>query len=201
VDADLRKPTQHRIFSLNGYHRGLTDVLAGPTTLEEAIRTTKVTGLDVLAGGQGVQNPSELLNSQAFTNTLEQIKKKYDRILVDSSPVGEVTDAQILAAYCNLTLLVLRAEVSTRMAAQRARDALATVGARLAGVVVNDVSRRNARYSHYSLYSFSYSDYGSGGGSPARRELPGDVGPRSDKGDRGAEETSLAETIDKLISD
>ena len=199
LDADLRKPMQHRVFSINGDSQGFADVLAGTATLEQTIRLTEVSGLKVLPAGRSVRNPSELLNSQAFAGTLEQLKKTYDRILVDSSPVGEVTDAQILAAYCDLTLLVLRAEKSTRIPAQRARDALLTVGARLAGVVVNDVSKRNARYSHYSLYSLSYGDYGSGGGKPTGRELPGDIGPRPGKGDQTSEETSLAKTIDKLI--
>ena len=178
LDADLRKPMQHRVFALNGHDRGLTDVLGGTATLEETIRATEVPGLDVLAGGQTVPNPSELLNSRMFARTLDQLKGKYDRILVDSSPVGEVTDAQILASYCGLTLLVLRAERSTRLLTQRARDALLTVGARLIGVVVNDVSKRDKRYSHSSLYGYSYGDYGSNGGKPAARELPAVANPR-----------------------
>jgi succinoglycan biosynthesis transport protein ExoP len=172
LDADLRKPMQHRIFALNGHKRGLTDVLTGAAPLEETIRRTEVPGLDVLTGGQHVANPSELLNSPAFARTFEHLKVAYDRILVDSSPVGEVTDAQILASYCGLTLLVLRAERSTRLVTQQARDALLTVGARLIGVVVNDVARRDKKYSHSSLYAYPYGEYGIHEGRPAVRELP-----------------------------
>jgi len=178
LDADLRKPMQHRVFSLNGHDRGLTDVLSGTATLEEAIRATEIPGLDVLAGGQTVSNPSELLNSRMLAQTLDQLKGKYDRILVDSSPIGEVTDAQILAAYCGLTLLVLRAERSTRLLTERARDALLTVGARLVGVVVNDVPKRDKRYSHSSLYGYSYGDYGSHSGKLAARKLSTVANPR-----------------------
>jgi capsular exopolysaccharide synthesis family protein len=176
LDADLRKPMQHRVFSMNGHGRGLTDVLTGTAALDEAIRTTEVRGLDVLAGGPSVPNPSELLSCRTFARVLEQLKQKYDRILVDSPPVGLLTDAQILATLCGLTLLVLRAEKSTRIFAQRARDALLTVGARLVGVVVNDVPRRDARYSHYTLYGYHCNDHGSNGDRSTTRELPADVG-------------------------
>ncbi len=178
LDADLRKPMQHRIFSLNGHNRGLTDVLHGTATLDEAIRVTEIPGLDVLAGGASVLDPSELLNSPLLARTLEELRGKYDRILVDSSPVGEVTDAQILASCCDLTLLVLRAERSTRLLTERARDALLTVGARVLGVVVNDVSKRDKRYSHSSLYGYAYGDYGPNGGKSAAREAPAVISPR-----------------------
>ena len=176
VDADLRKPMQHRIFSIEDHEQGLAGVLSGTATLEEAIRHTEVQGLDVLTGGQSAPNPSELLNSRAFVNMLEQLKGKYARILVDSPPVGAVTDAQILAARCGLTLLVLRAEKSTRAPTQRARDALLTVGARLAGVIVNDVPKRNSRYSQssYGFYGYHYGDHGSDGGKVAGKEPPQD---------------------------
>jgi len=180
MDADLRKPTQHRVFAMNKHGLGLSDVLAGTASLEEAIQPTQVQGLDVLPGGRKAANPAELLNSQAFARILEQLKGKYDRIFVDSPPVGVVTDAQILAAICGPTVLVLRAKRSSRMPTQRARDALMTVGARLMGVVVNDVSRKDGRYSHYSLYTYHY---GSNGDRHRGKELAQNLGPqRQDTG-------------------
>ncbi len=65
-----------------------------------------------------------------------------------------VTDAQILGAICDITLLVLRAEKSTRKFSQQARDGLLSVGAHILGAVVNDVSRKNGRYGYYSSYSY-----------------------------------------------
>jgi succinoglycan biosynthesis transport protein ExoP len=167
LDADLRKPTQHRVFLLNGHNHGLTDVLAAGMTLEETICRTAVPGLDVLAGGACVANPSELLSSDTFARVLEELKGRYDRILIDSPPIGTVTDAQILAAQCGLTLLVLRAEKSSRTGTHQARDALLTVGARLVGVVVNGVSRRDRRYSHYN-----YHYYGDGPSNGHERKTP-----------------------------
>jgi len=178
LDADLRKPKQHRIFTGNGQTAGLTDLLVGTTTLEEAIRTTEVDGLEVLAGGQSIPNPSEILSSGTFADMLARLRERYDRILIDSPPVGVVTDAQVLASLSDLTLLVLRAEKSTRQVTQRARDALLTVGARVLGAIVNDVPRKkNNKYGHYNGYGYGYfhnRDTGSNGSerSATRRVLP-----------------------------
>jgi len=148
LDADFRKPMQHKIFEVNHQGSGLSSVLAGTTTLEEAIRPTEVKDLELLPCGPDVPNPSEMLNSESFTALLELISNEYDRIIIDSPPVMPITDAQILAAICDITLLVLKAEKSTRKDCREARDGLLSVGARILGVVVNDVPRKS-RYGHY----------------------------------------------------
>ncbi|MEN6577685.1 MAG: polysaccharide biosynthesis tyrosine autokinase [Phycisphaerales bacterium] len=180
IDADLRKPMQHRVFAKKGHGKGLVDVLAGTATLEEAIRPTDVEGLDVLESGPIVPNPSELLGSEAFWGIFEQLKGRYDRILVDSPPVGIVADAQILASRCGLTLLVLRAQRSSRLVTQRARDALSTVSARVIGAVVNDVPKGDTRYSHYGsgAYSYYYGGRESDGRKAGHKALPSDVSPQ-----------------------
>jgi succinoglycan biosynthesis transport protein ExoP len=170
VDADLRKPEPHRIFANGSPGKGLTEVLAGGVSLDEAIRPTKIGGLDVLEGGDSVANPSELLGSDACGSLFTRLQDKYDCILIDSPPVGICTDAQVLAARCGLTLLVLRAQKSSRGATQRARDALSTVSARVVGVVVNDVPKRDTRYSHLGYGAYAYG--GSNGRQMARKELP-----------------------------
>jgi capsular exopolysaccharide synthesis family protein len=172
VDADLRKPMQHRFFATNGDGRGLDSVLRGAATLDEVIRPTEIPRLDVLASHEGIQNPSELLDGRVFAKVLEQVKQRYDRILFDSAPVGLVTDSRMLAAYCDLTVLVLRAQQSSRIPTQRARDALLTVRARLLGVIVNDVSEKDGRYSQYGFYGYYPGHNGSHARPAAPPELP-----------------------------
>ena len=201
VDADLRKPMQHRVFAMNEHGQGLIDVVAGIATLEQAIRPTEIQGLDVLASSQTAPNPSELLQSQAFADALEQLKGKYDRILVDSPPIGILADAQILAARCDLTLLVLRANRSMRQITQRAREALLTVGARVVGVVVNDVSRRDSRYSRYSGYGHYYDHNGSNDHKATPKKLPADIVLRSGKGDLAPARTPIEKALDNLLGD
>jgi len=160
LDADFRKPKQHKIFEVNHQDKGLSSVLSGTTTLEEAIQLTKVRGLELLMCGPEVPNPSEILNSESFAKLLELLSNRYDRVIVDAPAVMPVTDARILAAICNTTLLVLRAEKSTRKTSQQARDGLMSVGAHILGAVVNDVSKKS-RYSYYSGYGY-YGYYGYG---------------------------------------
>ena len=83
-----------------------------------------------------------------FAELLEMFAEKYDHIVIDSPPVMGLADARIIAASCDLTLLVLRAEKSTRKLASLARDGLMGVGALVLGVIVNDVSRRSE--THYN---------------------------------------------------
>jgi polysaccharide biosynthesis transport protein len=157
VDADFRKPMQHRIFQLNHKERGLSNILVGISTFGEAIQRTNVEGLDLLACGPSVPNPAEILNSESFAGLLERLTEKYDRIVLDSPPVMPVTDAQILGALCHVTLLVLRAEKSTRKVGQQARHGLLSVGAHVLGVIVNDVPKKG-RFSYYGSYGYSYPD-------------------------------------------
>ena len=159
IDADFRRPMQHEIFKIDHDHKGLSSVLAGTTTLREAIQHTEIKDLEVLPSGPAVPNPSEMLNSTTFARTLEHLCEGYDRIVIDSPPVMSVTDSQILAAICNITLLVLRAERSTRKASQQARDALSSVGAHILGAVVNDVRRKSARYGYHGAYGYYYYRY------------------------------------------
>jgi polysaccharide biosynthesis transport protein len=159
LDADFRKPTQHKIFELHK-RTGLSSVLAGEAPLEDVIQPTAIGGLDVLPCGPIPANPSEILNSQTFADVLEQLKKRYDHVLLDSPPVMPVTDARILAASCDATVLSLRAEKTTRKGALYARDTLHSVGSQILGVVVNDVPRRKSIYGYYysdtELYMYGY---------------------------------------------
>ena len=159
ADADFRKPMQHRIFEVTKEGHGLSDVIAGAKSLEEAIQPGPVEGLDVLSCGTEVPNPSEVLNSDAFARALNEFSGQYDRVIIDSPPVGPVADSQILSAICDITILVLRAEVSTRKLSQHARDSLVGVGGHLLGAIVNGVRRKHGHYGYYSGYGY-YRHYG-----------------------------------------
>ncbi len=170
IDADFRKPMQHKVFEIER-ERGLSGVLAGRESLDAAIQRTKVECLDILPTGPTPPNPSEMLNSQVFADLLDALSTRYDHILIDSPPVMPVTDARILGAICNVTILTIRAEKSNRKVAERARDGLLSVGAHILGVVVNAVPRKEDRYYHYSSYGYYYKHgYGYGYGHDRRRK-------------------------------
>ncbi len=172
IDADMRAPMQDLIFSMNG-RVGLGNVLQGKDELESAIRHTGIEHLDLLPAGVAGRNPSELLNSQRFLDLLDLLAEKYDHVVIDSPPLLAVTDARIIAASADATVLVLRAGKSNRKLSELSIDGLVSVGAKLLGAVVNDVKRRGYRY-----YG-SYGRYGYGENS-----VPG-------SSDRGLEESEM----------
>lgn len=155
LDADFRRPTQHKIFETDG-GIGLSKVMAGLAPIEAVIQPTGVDSLNLIACGPLPANPSEILNGQAFADLLGHLQREYDHLVIDSPPVAAVTDARILSALCDETILVLRAHKATRRLTEHAREALVSVGARILGVVINDVPRRRDRYGYYYGYGYGY---------------------------------------------
>ena len=154
IDADCRMPSLHLIFKVaDGLERGLASILSGESTAANTIRPSGVANLDILTCGPLSGRPAEMLNSRELRDLLKDLSTRYDHIFIDSPPVVPVSDARILTPLCDVTILVIRAERSTRRQSLRARDALENVGGRLFGVVVNDAPRRRAQYGiDFDLY-------------------------------------------------
>ncbi|MBN1507147.1 MAG: polysaccharide biosynthesis tyrosine autokinase [Sedimentisphaerales bacterium] len=149
LDADFRQPMQHTIFGMDHSERCLNNVFAGKLKLAAAIQPTQVKGLHLLACSHPIANPTEVLSSEQFARLLRRLAEVYDRILVDTPPVVVVTDARIIGALCDVGVLVLEAEKSTRRAAVHARNALQSVGVCLLGTVINGVRKGGDRYGYY----------------------------------------------------
>jgi capsular exopolysaccharide synthesis family protein len=173
IDADMRRPSVNRVFNVD-HEVGLSGVLTGKTTLENAIRRTSTEHLEILCCGPLPTNPAELLDSPAMGNLLRALSAKYDQIIIDSPPVVLVTDACILATMCDATVLVIRAEKSTTRMSRHARDALANVGANLLGTVINCAPRGGEGYGYYSgygYYRYGYGPNGSGHSNGVTKEI------------------------------
>ena len=143
IDADLRNPKQHVVFGSRATAVGLTGVLSREVNWERAVQTTPLPNLELMQCGPKPRNPSEMLNSPLFGELLETLAEKYDHVIIDSPPVMGLADTRIIAASCDLTIMVLRAQKSTRKLATMSRDGLVAVGGNILGVVVNDVSQAN----------------------------------------------------------
>ncbi|MVP00494.1 CpsD/CapB family tyrosine-protein kinase [Paenibacillus lutrae] len=152
IDADLRKPTAHRTFGITN-RAGLTDVLTHQIEISEALKETEVPGLSVITSGTLPPNPSEILGSQRMAHLLLELKEKFDVILIDTPPVLAVSDAQVVASQCDGVLLVVSAGGVKRDLVQKARDNLQFVHARILGVVLNKVARKDAKMNTYYDYS------------------------------------------------
>jgi capsular exopolysaccharide synthesis family protein len=157
IDTDLRKPRLHRAFRISG-EVGLTSLLVDAVKPEGAIKSTEVVGLDILPCGPIPPNPSELLHSDKFEQVLAALCDRYDRVLLDSPPIGAVTDAAILSKIVDGTLLVVQANGSPKEAVRRAARLLRDVDANIVGVVLNnvDVNAGTYGYQHYYYERYGY---------------------------------------------
>lgn len=160
IDTDMRRPRLHKAFGVPN-EVGVSSVVVGEGKAEDAIKSTEVSGLFVLPCGPVPPNPAELLHTKAFAELLNQLGEKFDRILLDSPPVGAVADAVVLATQADGVVVVLKAGQTHREVAQRTVKALRDVKANIYGAVLNDVNLERSKYGDY-YYGYAYRYYGEG---------------------------------------
>jgi capsular exopolysaccharide synthesis family protein len=158
IDADLRKPSVSKLFFNENIKPGLSEVLMGSVPLDEAIVTTQVENLSVLPAGGIAPNPSELLAQAQFGEMVQSLKAKYDRIVIDSSPVLAVRDPLLLAKSVDACCLIVRAGRSPAKASVQAIRLLAEADTPASGVVLNSIRQGNSAY-----YAYAYRTYGTYG--------------------------------------
>jgi polysaccharide biosynthesis transport protein len=156
IDADLRRPSIHKTLGM-GPKLGLSNVLTGTATLQQAIIPSAILpDLFVLPAGTPPPNPAELLASAKMRNVLEDLRKEYDHIVIDSPPTLSVTDAVVVSTGADAVILVIRSGHTTKPALRRARDLLLQVNARVCGVLVNAVDLSSPDYYYHYEYQGKY---------------------------------------------
>ena len=149
VDGDLRKPSLHQIFNLEN-RVGLTSALLSGNGARSYIQPSGFDSLSVLASGPLPPNPSELLSSPRMRDLVEVLRQEADAVVMDSPPALVVTDATLLAALADGTILVVEAGRTRSAALHQAVDGLSRATDRVLGVVLNKMGRRGApAYHHY----------------------------------------------------
>ena len=138
VDADLRNSSVERYLHLNE-GPGLTDVLLGRVGLERAIRPSGLGTLSVLGAGGRLASPSEVLSAHRIQELYARLKEHYQYVILDTPAVLPATDASVLAARADGTLLVVRLEHSTKQLTREAVRALQDLGANVLGTFVTQV--------------------------------------------------------------
>ena len=156
VDADLRKPKVHHYFGVKN-NIGLTNILTytRDNVKAKAIEKTETTNLDIITSGPVPPNPYEMLSSVKMQNFIEGVKEEYDIVIFDTPPVGQVTDAAILAGLADGTILVLASSNTRIDMAKRACKALEGVNANMVGAVLTKIDFRKSSYYGYN-YSYNY---------------------------------------------
>ena len=135
VEADLRKPSLQNLFGLPP-GPGLAEYLSGAVELKDVMRFLPDHNLTVIHAGSAPTNPAELLGSTAMRRLLDQLRTRYDRVLLDTPPVLPLADVAVLAPLVDGTLMVVRAGVTPKPAIENALRAFDS--SRLLGVVLNE---------------------------------------------------------------
>jgi len=156
VDGDMRKPSLHLYLAAVG-SVGFSSVLSGQAPLDEVLQKTTIPGLTLLAAGATPPNPSELLGTLTAEKILEELRTRFEYVIVDSPPLLAVTDGAILAAASDGALILARAGETKREQLVHAIGILKYVNALLLGTVLTMVPMRGR--GAYG-YSYSYSCYG-----------------------------------------
>jgi capsular exopolysaccharide synthesis family protein len=149
VDADLRLPSLHTKLDMRR-EPGLSDVLVGTASFDDAIRATPHAGLDVVSAGTTVPNAYALLQSQAFARFLEQARSRYETVLLDTPACGAVIDAALVCAQADGTVYVLASHETGQAQAERGLVRLRAAGVRnIVGAVLNKVAPARSTIGAY----------------------------------------------------
>lgn len=159
IDCDLRRPKVHKVFGVNHLH-GLSTYLSRDVEIDTLVQSLPIPNLSLLPCGPIPPNPAELISSERMREMLEMLTQRYDHIVIDSPPLINVTDPVILSTMVDGVIMVVHAGKSTRDVIRRASQELTGVGAKVFGVVLNNVNLQREGYDEY-YYQRYYSTYSS----------------------------------------
>jgi capsular exopolysaccharide synthesis family protein len=155
VDADLRRPTQHKFFNVSGDF-GLTDFLTTELELEDIVQGTPYQNLYLIPSGKLPYDAVGVLNSQRMMDLISIVKNRFDIVFFDSPPILGVSDASVLVRALDLTAIVVQHRRFPRAMMQRVKQAVTNVGGNILGVVLNNVDIRHDQYYEYYTNYYTY---------------------------------------------
>ena len=158
IDADMRRPKQHDMFRISP-SPGLSDVLVGTAQPSDAIVEMTPRGLFVIPAGTSVKSPSDLLDGVRLKELIVALTQVFDVIVLDSPPVMGVADASILAHAATNVVFVVGSGTPTRELAQIALERIASVQARIVGVVLNKAHNDASTYGYYGSDAYDDDDF------------------------------------------
>lgn len=194
IDADLRRPRLHTLFDVSN-QKGLTNYLSTQVPLEEVVIQTPVENLYFLPSGLLPADSAGILNSQRMSELVEDVKARFDLVLIDSPPILGVSDASVLVNEADLTIIVVQHRKLPRQMLMRVKQAVENVGGTVLGVVLNNVdTRTDAQYQYYTSYYTYYTPTNAAGPSSGSAKPRKKRQPKPDAPASGARPDSAAET-------
>lgn len=158
VDGDLRKPNVHKSFRVENL-KGVIDVCAGTATLDDAIMRGLQPNFDILPAGGRAKNPTQILNSKAFELMISDLRKRYDRVFIDTPPLAAVSDALIILPLVDGSIFTIFFNKVRRKAAQFSAKKLLEANVPNFGAVLNGLNLAVSGYYYAQYYDKSYKDY------------------------------------------
>lgn len=155
IGADLRRPRIYEDFNLTN-NNGLTSYLIGRSKLNDIINETQIENLHIITAGQIPPNPAELLGGEKMKELLNELRTSYNYIIIDTPPLGIVTDALFLMKYSDINIYVTRFNYSSRNVIKDVNDMVKTTGIKNVCFLLNDVPFKKNKYGKYSQYSHKY---------------------------------------------
>ena len=153
IDADLRRPAQHRLFNLNA-HSGMTDAIEGYKSLLQVVQPTDIENLSVLTCGELHARPSQIIESTAMEALLAEAAAHYDLVIVDTPPVSSCADAATLSSYSDGLLLITRPNFTPREMLLQAVSQLKSNRVPILGVVANGMTSQTKKYYRYPVKGY-----------------------------------------------
>ena len=151
IDADMRRPRLHSVFNISNA-RGLSTILSSELSNDDIINAVQYDSdsrLNLLPSGPVPPNPAELIGSQQMTELLKILQGKFTHVVVDSPPIASFTDGVLIASMVDGVILVVHSGKSSRQIVRRSRQLLQDIGAKIFGVVLNNVNLRSQDNSYY----------------------------------------------------
>ena len=155
VDADLRRPRQHRIFKVKNTF-GLTTYLTDSVEIRDVVKSTEIPNLFLINAGPVPPNPAELLGSDRMARFIRMMAEESDFVIFDLPPMLEISDALVLGAKVDGLMLVVHGDKTSREALRKAREKLDLLKIRTLGVVINNVTLPQHGAYYYKDYYHQY---------------------------------------------
>ena len=158
IDGDMRKPRVNKIFGIP-VSPGLTDLLTSNLDPAQVVQATSDPHLDVITAGKTPPNPAELLGSERMRKILATVSERYDRVIIDSPPLIAITDGVILSSITEGVILIVHAGKTGKELVYRSVKSLQDAGAKILGIVLNNLEFKDYPYSYYYPYRYYHRYY------------------------------------------
>lgn len=174
LELDLHKPKIQKALNMVA-DIGISTIVIGKSTIEESIKETHIENMYALLSGPTPPNPSEMILSKPMEKIMEYAKQHFDYVIIDTPPIGLISDALVLMKHADVSLFVLNTKFASKESIQNVHDIVNMNRLQHFGFILNGVKRKRSKY-YYNKYAYGYygSSYGYGSGygdDPSKKDV------------------------------